>query len=330
MTPTAKQMLDIERKFLNTSSYLCNNQFNTWYYGHAVSGNNYAWCMVFQQYCFRKEAKWTLPTVTANVGISWSGYTKTNKGNMKPGDLVIFDWENDNCRDHIGMFEEWITPGVTFNCLEGNTAISGNYSYMKRRTRNVSSVHGYWRPPYEAEAPAPTPTPTPSPVKEIYKVVVSDGPLNIRAGAGTNYAVVGSLSNGTEISICEENGSWIKLTNGKGWVWRSYTTKVGNYTKTDFIKEVQSILHVTVDGVAGNQTLGATVTVSKNYNSRHAVVKAIQKRLNSLGYDCGVADGVAGVKFDSAIKAYQKANGCVPDGEVTRCNKTWKKLLGMA
>ena len=33
--------------------------------------------------------------------------------------------------------------------------------------------------------------------------------------------------------------------------------------------------------------------------------------------------------FDAAIKAYQKANGCVADGEITARKNTWKKLLGM-
>ena len=46
--------------------------------------------------------------------------------------------------------------------------------------------------------------------------------LNIRSGAGTSYAVVGTLSNGTEIYITEkkDNGgyTWGKLASGQGWV----------------------------------------------------------------------------------------------------------------
>ena len=99
------------------------------------------------------------------------------------------------------------------------------------------------------------------------------------------------------------------------------------YTHTDFVKDVQKAIGAKVDGIAGNETLSKTVTVSKTMNSRHAVVKPIQKYLNSIGYNCGEADGIAGVKFDTAVKAYQKANGCVVDGEITKCNKTWKALL---
>ena len=107
-------------------------------------------------------------------------------------------------------------------------------------------------------------------------------------------------------------------------------TYVGStYTKTQFIKDVQKAIGAKVDGIAGKETLSKTVTVSKTKNNRHAIVKPIQKYLNTLGFSCGIEDGVAGTKFDAAVKAYQKANGCVVDGEITAQKTTWKKLLGM-
>lgn len=103
----------------------------------------------------------------------------------------------------------------------------------------------------------------------------------------------------------------------------------GTYTKTQFIKDVQSAIGAKVDGIAGAETLSKTITVSRTKNNRHAVVKPIQKYLNYIGYECGTADGIAGTKFDVAIKAYQKANGCVVDGEITAKKNTWKSLLGL-
>ena len=102
-----------------------------------------------------------------------------------------------------------------------------------------------------------------------------------------------------------------------------------SYTKKQFIKDVQKAIGAKVDGIAGPETLSKTITVSKSKNRKHAVVKPIQKYLNKIGYNCGIADGIAGPKFDAAVKAYQKANGCVADGEITARNKTWKKLLGL-
>ena len=102
------------------------------------------------------------------------------------------------------------------------------------------------------------------------------------------------------------------------------------YSLKQFIKDVQKATGANVDGIAGPETLSKTVTLSKTKNARHAAVKPVQKRLNSLGYNCGTADGIAGPKFDTAVKAFQKANGCAVDGEITAKNKTWKKLLAMA
>lgn len=107
------------------------------------------------------------------------------------------------------------------------------------------------------------------------------------------------------------------------------STNESTYTKSQFIKDVQSAIGAKVDGIAGKETLSKTVTVSKNKNNRHAVVKPIQKYLNTLGFSCGVEDGIAGAKFDAAVKTYQKANGCVSDGEITAQKNTWKHLLGM-
>lgn len=103
------------------------------------------------------------------------------------------------------------------------------------------------------------------------------------------------------------------------------------YTKTQFIKDVQNAIGAKVDGIAGNETLSKTITVSRFINNTHAVIKPLQKYLNSIGYNCGVADGVAGNLFDNAIKNFQrdKLGMGKPDGELTKGGKTWKKLLGL-
>lgn len=101
------------------------------------------------------------------------------------------------------------------------------------------------------------------------------------------------------------------------------------YTRTQFIKDIQNAVGVVADGIIGKKTLNALVTVSKSKNNKHAVVKPLQKYLNSLGFNCGTVDGCAGAKFDSATKAWQKANNCIADGEFTKGGKSWKKILGV-
>lgn len=103
------------------------------------------------------------------------------------------------------------------------------------------------------------------------------------------------------------------------------------YTYEEFVRDVQRACGAKVDGIAGSETLSKTVTVSAKKNSTHAVVKPIQKYLYVLGYtEVGKDDGIAGSKFTTATKRYQKENNCVSDGEITAKNKTWKKLLKLA
>ncbi len=97
------------------------------------------------------------------------------------------------------------------------------------------------------------------------------------------------------------------------------------YNHTDFIKEVQTAIGAKADGIAGPETLSKIITVSKTRNRKHTAVAPIQKYLNSIGYPCGTVDGIAGTRFDTAVKAFQKANSLTADGIVGI--KTWKKLF---
>ena len=129
------------------------------------------------------------------------------------------------------------------------------------------------------------------------------------------------------IAYAEATAEYLKLPKKN----KDAEPETADYTQEQFIRDVQAACGATVDGVAGPETLSKTVTVSRYKNDTHKVVQAVQKRLASLGYTIvGEADGVAGVKFDSAVKAFQRNSGCWVDGEITAKNKTWKKLLGVS
>lgn len=102
------------------------------------------------------------------------------------------------------------------------------------------------------------------------------------------------------------------------------------YTLAQFIAEVQAATGAQVDGIAGPETIGKTVTLSAGRNNKHPAVRAVQRRLEVLGYtQVGIIDGIAGPKFTAAVKAFQKDHGCITDGEITAGCRTWRKLLGM-
>ena len=104
-----------------------------------------------------------------------------------------------------------------------------------------------------------------------------------------------------------------------------------SYTTKQFVMDVQKACGASVDGKAGPETLSKTVTLSAKINRTHPAVKAVQKRLIALGYtEVGIADGIAGAKFTSAVAHFQQDNSCYVDGEITAKKATWKKLLGMA
>lgn len=142
--------------------------------------------------------------------------------------------------------------------------------------------------------------------------------------ASDNYLLRGDilLREGSHVAVAIENGSKAVVASTST---TSTTTSSNTYTKTQFIKNVQSAIRVTVDGIVGVKTLAALPTVSKSKNRKHAVVKHLQKYLNTIGYSCGVEDGIAGSKFHSAIKTYQKTNNLTSDGIVGK--NTWKKLF---
>ena len=65
-------------------------------------------------------------------------------------------------------------------------------------------------------------------MSESYQCLVG---ANIRKGAGTNYAVCGSIPKGGAYTIVEEKSGagaakWGKLKSGAGWIALDYTEKI--------------------------------------------------------------------------------------------------------
>lgn len=67
---------------------------------------------------------------------------------LKPGDVVGFDWDADHTGDHVGIFVQWVQSGYSFNTIEGNT---GN-AEVKECTRYVSQVTIGVRPYYDGSS----------------------------------------------------------------------------------------------------------------------------------------------------------------------------------
>lgn len=106
-----------------------------------------AWCADFvswvSQHSGGKMNNPYCPSVVNELKASgnWKGTS-----NPQPGDLVLFDWDDDGVSDHIGIVEKVNADG-SLTTLEGNTSKpGGGQDGVWRKTRYVSDVLGFGNP----------------------------------------------------------------------------------------------------------------------------------------------------------------------------------------
>lgn len=150
--PTANDILKVAKAEIGTKETPINNvKYNTWYYGKAVSGNSYPWCMAFVQWVFNK-AGMKLPLTTASCTALMT-YAKNNglwvTSGYKAGDIILYQFDKDTYADHVGICES--ATATTVTCIEGNTSGSGSQSNggeVCRKVRKTNLVMGAYRPKY--------------------------------------------------------------------------------------------------------------------------------------------------------------------------------------
>lgn len=307
-----------------------------------------AWCDAFVDWCFYKA--YGTCNAKGLIGGDFNDYTPSsaqlykNKNawytsNPKVGDQIFFKNTTRIC--HTGIVYK--VDSTYVYTIEGNTSgasgvvANGGGVCKKKYKLNYSSIAGYGRPKYDVVVPTRNylmKGDKGAEVKTLQKNLIFIGYSCGYAGADGDF---GSGTDSAVRKFQKDNGlvvdgkygvsSKAKLEALVAEKKKPVTPTV--YTQKEFIKDVQRAIGTTPDGIVGSRTLAALITVSKSKNNRHAVVKPLQKYLNALGYNAGTPDGIAGAKFDSAAKAWAKANGCVADGEFTKGAKSWKKILGV-
>lgn len=126
-------------------------------------GNGVAFCAMFASYCLAK------------VGVECAGFPgaycpsihhKQHLGvsELRAGDVVLFDWEDDGTDDHVGFVVSNDASARVVHTIEGNT--SGGK--VARRTRAWSTVCGGIRPKYDG-APAGSNQAKPAKGEKVYK-----------------------------------------------------------------------------------------------------------------------------------------------------------------
>ena len=220
--------------------------------------NGYPWCKVFVDWCFVQalgidRASELLYGWTAGVEQFYNWFESRGRIFNEPqiGDLVIFG----DC-DHIGFIID-----VDYDRIyttEGNTSgasglvANGGAVVQKEYYRYSSYIKCFARPNYDGEPEPPTP---PTPSGEVIETVKVDTPsgLNIRAGAGTDYTILGAYPNGTILNIYEINSNWGRTEDG--WVCLDYTTNIGggsDYPLGLYQVDTPSGLNVRTSPIDGN------------------------------------------------------------------------------
>ena len=124
-----------------------NVKYNTWYYGHEVSGSAYPWCAVFISWLYRDTDIVPKSASCANM-LEWFEARSQIVKTPQIGDLVFFRFQTNQRRtNHVGLVVG--VEGSTITTIEGNTSQTSNDNGGKvmKRTRNKNIV-GYARPRY--------------------------------------------------------------------------------------------------------------------------------------------------------------------------------------
>ena len=266
----------------------------------------------------------------------WLGWSEAN-GKFKR----IIDIYNDHkplAQDYkVKYTDAWCATAVSAAFIKAGLTDIGFTECSCNRMITLYKAKGRWE---ERDSYVPK-------IGDIIMYDWQDNGVGDNVGSADHVGLVTAI-NGTNLTVIEGNKNEAVAyrsinINGKyirGYCLPDYASKAdkavetistSTYSKEVFIRDVQKAFGITVDGLAGPETINSTITLSAVLNRKHEVIRAVQRRLAALGYtSVGKIDGIAGVKFTQAVKEFQKKNGCIVDGEITARGKTWKKLLGIA
>ena len=266
----------------------------------------------------------------------WLGWSEANGKHKKIVD--IYNNHKPLARGYkVQYTDEWCATAVSAAFIKAGLTDIGFTECSCNRMIDLYKAKGRWE-----ERDSYTPK-----VGDIIMYDWQDNGIGDNVGSADHVGLVAAI-NGIRLTIIEgnknESVSYRSINaNGKyirGYCLPDYASKASKpveivststYSKAAFVRDIQKAFGATVDGIAGSETLNSTITLSAILNRKHEAIRAVQRRLATLGYtSVGKVDGIAGVKFTKAVKEFQKNNGCEVDGEITARGKTWKKLLGLA
>ena len=135
--------------------------YNTEYYGHAVNGTNYAWCLVFIWWLFHRlglghlfyDGKKTAYCPTLQAWAKRIGQT-VPCADAQQGDIVFLDWNANGDPDHVGICVGRAANGDLLT-VEGNVSDAVRQMQRAEFKDGKRQVCCVWRPSYSPPAQSP-------------------------------------------------------------------------------------------------------------------------------------------------------------------------------
>lgn len=127
-------------------------KYNTWFYGREVSGASYPWCCVFVCWVFAQAGVAELVRRTGGCTTLMNWFKARGRlvpvREVRPGDIVFYQFDKDAYADHVGIVEQVSKNGVT--AIEGNTSVTSNDNggAVMRRSRGWGCILAAARPAY--------------------------------------------------------------------------------------------------------------------------------------------------------------------------------------
>lgn len=154
---TASEILALAKKEIGIKESPAGSndvKYNTEYYGRRVSGGDWAWCAVFVWWLFRQAGASDLyydggRTAYVPTLLDWAKRKGLVVDTPRPGDLICFDFKNNNRAGHIGVCESW--DGQYITTIDGNTGTGNeaNGGCVMRRRRAKKYIFAIIRPEYD-------------------------------------------------------------------------------------------------------------------------------------------------------------------------------------
>jgi len=189
------------------------------------SQDYYQWCCVFVWWVFNQAGASSLfmnggkAVACSDCAKYYKQKGKYNKSNPKPGDIVMFDWDNCGIEQHTGIVES--VKGDKIYTIEGNTG-----DRVARKTRNIKNVIGFCHIdyPYEYDDTTVVDMSKYGDTSDYKHIATNGGPMT-----GDKYsAFVGGSADDTEYVSGIYDGTTSSSTDG------TIFTKIGNLANSVF------------------------------------------------------------------------------------------------